>query len=78
MIGNRSINYFVIAIATQASDMGSWLFLGLPSVIFMYGLPEAWAAIGLVFFMFITWQYIAPRLRKKNRTSQKRYYYFIS
>lgn len=63
MIGSRSINYWVTAIATQASDMGSWLFLAFPAAIYSQGLFELWTAIGLVFFMFLNWHFIAPRLR---------------
>jgi len=64
MTGGRSINYWVTAIATQASDMGSWLFLGFPAVVYSKGLFEAWVAIGLVGGMYLNWTYIAPRLRK--------------
>ncbi len=63
MIGNRSINYWVTAIATQSSDMSSWLFLAFPAAIYAQGLPQAWTAIGLVTGMFICWQFIAPKLR---------------
>ncbi|MBT4856501.1 sodium/proline symporter [bacterium] len=63
ILGNRSLNYWVTAISTQSSDMGSWLFLGLPAVVFTTGLFEIWTPIGLVIFMFLTWQFIAPRLR---------------
>ncbi len=63
IIGSRSLNYWVTAIATQASDMGSWLFLAFPAVIFTNGMFEFWAAIGLVTFMFLNWQFIAPKLR---------------
>ncbi len=63
IVGNRSVNYWVTAIATQASDMGGWLFLGLPAVIYLHGLFEAWTAIGLVVGMFLTWHFIAPKLR---------------
>jgi sodium/proline symporter len=62
-IGNRSLNYWVTAIATQASDMGSWLFLAFPAAIYTSGLFEFWTAIGLVVFMFLNWQFIAPKLR---------------
>src|SRR5476649_1501233 len=64
MLGDRSVNYFVTAIATQASDMGAWLFLAFPAAIYTRGLAEVWTAIGLVFFMYINWHYIAPRLRR--------------
>lgn len=62
-IGDRSLNYWVTAISTQASDMGSWLFLAFPAAIYTMGLFEFWTAIGLVAFMFLNWQFIAPRLR---------------
>ncbi len=61
--GGKSINYWVTAIATQASDMGIWLFLGFPAAIYTNGLFEYWSAIGLIFFMFLTWHFIAYPLR---------------
>lgn len=63
MIGGRSVNYWFIALATQESDMGSWLFLAFPAAIYSQGLFQVWTAIGLVFFMFLNWHFIAPRLR---------------
>lgn len=63
IIGSRSVNYLVTAIATQASDMGSWLFLAFPAAIYSQGLFEVWTAVGLVFFMLLNWHFIAPRLR---------------
>ncbi|MCX5925065.1 MAG: sodium/proline symporter [Candidatus Dependentiae bacterium] len=63
MLGDRSVNYWVTAIATQATDMGSWLFMGLPAAVYISGLFEAWTAIGLVIGMFLTWHFIAPKLR---------------
>ena len=62
-LGDRSLNYWVTAIATQASDMGSWLFLAFPAAIYTTGLFEFWTAIGLVVFMFLNWHFIAPKLR---------------
>ncbi|MGB8367001.1 MAG: sodium/proline symporter [Candidatus Babeliales bacterium] len=66
IVGDRSVNYWVTAIATQASDMGSWLFLGFPAAVYTYGVFECWTAIGLVFFMFLNWQFVAPRLRQRT------------
>ena len=63
ILGNRSVGYLVTAIATQASDMGPWLFLAFPAKIFTRGIPEIWTAIGLIVFMFLSWQFIAPKLR---------------
>jgi len=64
VLGNRSLNYWVTAISTQASDMGAWLFIAYPATIYLYGLSQIWVGVGLVFFMWLNWQFIAPRLRK--------------
>ena len=66
MLGNRSVNYYVTAVATQASDMGSWLFIAFPAAVFVNGMFELWTAIGLVVGMFAAWTVIAPRLREKT------------
>jgi len=63
ILGNRSANFWLTALSAQASEMGGWLFLGYPALIFGKGLFGAWAAIGLVFGMFLNWHFIAPRLR---------------
>lgn len=63
IIGNRSMNYWLTALAAHASDMSSWLFLGYPALIFTKGLYSSWAAIGLLIFMFLNWQLIAPKIR---------------
>lgn len=63
IIGNRSMNFWLTALSAHASDMSSWLFLGYPAMIFANGLIGAWAAIGLTVFMFLNWQFIAPKIR---------------
>jgi len=63
IIGGRSLNYWLTALAAHASDMSSWLFLAYPSIIFLSGVMNAWAAIGLLFFMLLNWQLVAPKIR---------------
>jgi sodium/proline symporter len=63
ILANRSVSYWVAAIAAQASDMSDWLFMGYPGLIYGCGLFYGWVAIGLVIFMFLNWHFIAPRLR---------------
>lgn len=70
MVGSRSINYWVTAIATQASDMGSWLFLAYPGALYTSGLIEVWTAVGLVTGMFLNWHFIAPKLRTMTEDLQ--------
>jgi sodium/proline symporter len=63
IIGGRSLNYWLTALAAHASDMSSWLFMGYPAAIFMQGVPGAWTAIGLLLFMLLNWQLVAPKIR---------------
>lgn len=66
IIGGRSLNFYVTALAAHASDMSSWLFMGFPAAIYLGGIFNAWYAIGLTFFMFLNWALVAPRLRKQT------------
>jgi sodium/proline symporter len=63
IIGGRSMNYWLTALAAHASDMSSWLFLGYPAAIFSKGLIGAWTAIGLIICMYLNWKWIAPKIR---------------
>lgn len=63
IIGNRSMNYWLTALAAHASDMSSWLFMGYPAAIFLTGYLGAWTAVGLILFMYLNWQIVAPKIR---------------
>lgn len=63
IIGNRSLNYWLTAMAAHASDMSSWLFMGYPALIFAGGLFNSWVAIGLVVCMWLNWQLVATQFR---------------
>lgn len=63
LMGNRSLNYWLTALAAHASDMSNWLFMGYPAIIFVGGLFKGWVAIGLILCMLLNWQWIAPKLR---------------
>lgn len=63
VLGGRSLNYVLTAMAAHASDMSSWLFMGYPGVIFITGLYNAWLSVGLILFMWLNWTYVAPKLR---------------
>ena len=70
LMGNRSLNYWLTALAAHASDMSNWLFMGYPAVIFLEGLFGSWVAIGLILCMFLNWQYIAPKIRTVTEKTQ--------
>ena len=63
IIGGRGLNFWLTALAAHASDMSSWIFMGYPVVLFASGSSKIWLALGLIIFMFINWQWIAPKIR---------------
>ncbi|MFC1842818.1 sodium/proline symporter [Candidatus Dependentiae bacterium] len=67
ILGGRSTNFFVTAIALNASDMSQWLFLAFPAVVYSTGLIRFWEMVGIVLFMFLNWQFVAPKLRRETQ-----------
>lgn len=63
-LGGRKLGPYVTAMSAEASDMSSWLLMGLPGVAYLTGLAEAaWTAIGLAIGTYINWLVVAKRLR---------------
>ena len=68
-LGGRKLGPFVTAMSAEASDMSSWLLMGLPGVAYMTGLADAaWTAIGLAAGTYINWLVVARRLRHYTHT----------
>lgn len=63
-LGGRKLGPFVTAMSAEASDMSSWLLMGLPGVALAGGLCEAsWTAIGLAVGTYINFLLVAKRIR---------------
>jgi sodium/proline symporter len=64
IIGGRSLGPVTTAISAGASDMSSWLLLGLPGAVFAAGLADGiWISLGLTLGAYSNWLIVAPRLR---------------
>lgn len=64
-LGGRKLGPFVTAMSAEASDMSSWLLMGLPGVAYLSGCAEAvWTAIGLAVGTYLNWLFVAKRLRR--------------
>ncbi len=63
MLGGRGLGPAVTALSAGASDMSSWLIMGLPGALFATGLSQAWIAIGLIIGAYLNYLLVAPRLR---------------
>lgn len=63
-LGGRGMGSWVTALSAQASDMSSWLLMGLPGAVYISGLSSAWIAVGLGLGTYLNWRLVAKRLRK--------------
>ncbi|MCD8109921.1 MAG: sodium/proline symporter [Clostridiales bacterium] len=64
-LGGRKLGPIVTAMSAEASDMSSWLLMGLPGVAYLSGCADAgWTAIGLAIGTYLNWLIVAKRLRR--------------
>lgn len=63
-LGGRKLGPLVTAMSAEASDMSSWLLMGLPGLAYLSGLADpAWTAIGLAIGTYVNWLIVAKRIR---------------
>ena len=63
-LGGRGLGPWVTAMSAEASDMSSWLLMGLPGLAYATGFSQAgWTAIGLILGTYLNWKIVAKRLR---------------
>ena len=64
-LGGRGLSPLVTAMSAEASDMSSWLLMGLPGLAYLTGIADAgWTAIGLAVGTYVNWLIVARRLRR--------------
>ena len=63
-LGGRKLGPLVSAMSAEASDMSSYLLMGLPGLAYLSGTAEVgWTAIGLAVGTYLNWLFVAKRLR---------------
>lgn len=69
-LGGRKLGPLVTAMSAEASDMSSWLLMGLPGVAYLTGIADAaWTAIGLAIGTYLNWLIVARRIRIYSHTT---------
>ena len=64
-LGGRKLGPLVTAMSAEASDMSSYLLMGLPGLAFICGTADVgWTAIGLATGTYLNWLIVAKRLRR--------------
>ncbi|MBQ3151392.1 MAG: sodium/proline symporter [Clostridia bacterium] len=63
-LGGRRLGPLVTAMSAEASDMSSWLLMGLPGLAYLTGLADPfWTAVGLAVGTYVNWLIVAKPLR---------------
>jgi len=64
-LAGRKLGPIVTAMSTEASDMSSWLLMGVPGLAYFCGLADAfWTVVGLSVGTYLNWLLVAKRLRR--------------
>ncbi len=64
-LGGRTLGPYVTAMSAEASDMSSYLLMGLPGLAYLSGLADVgWTVIGLAVGTYFNWLFTAKRLRR--------------
>ena len=63
-LGGRKLGPLTAAMSAEASDMSSWLLLGVPGLAYISGVADAaWTCIGLAVGTYLNWLIVARRIR---------------
>lgn len=64
-LGGRKLGPLVTAMSAEASDMSSYLLMGLPGLAYLSGVADVgWTVIGLAAGTYLNWLFTAKRLRR--------------
>ena len=64
-LGGRTLGPFVTAMSAEASDMSSYLLMGLPGLAYLSGLADVgWTVIGLAAGTYLNWLIVSKKIRR--------------
>ncbi len=70
-LGGRRLGPLVTAMSAEASDMSSYLLMGLPGLAYLSGLAEVgWTVAGLAIGTYLNWLFTARRLRRYSQVTK--------
>lgn len=63
-LGGRKLGPIVTAMSAEASDMSSYLLMGLPGLAYLTGICDVgWTVVGLAVGTYVNWLIVAKRIR---------------
>lgn len=69
-LGGRKLGPLVTAMSAEASDMSSYLLMGLPGLAYLSGIADVgWTVIALAIGTYLNWLFTARRLRRYTQVT---------
>ena len=70
-LGGRKLGPIVTAMSAEASDMSSYLLMGLPGLAYLSGVADVgWTVVGLTVGTYLNWLFTARRLRRYTHITE--------
>lgn len=70
-LGGRKLGPLVTAMSAEASDMSSYLLMGLPGLAYLSGMADVgWTVVGLALGTYFNWLLTATRLRRYTQVTE--------
>ena len=67
-LGGRKLGPLVTAMSAEASDMSSYLLMGIPGLAYLSGIADAgWTIIGLSIGTYLNFLIVAKKLRRYSK-----------
>ena len=65
-VGGKKMGFWAVAFSARATGESGWLLIGLTGMGAMAGLSAYWVVLGELLGVFISWQYMAKRFKRRS------------
>jgi len=65
-VGGKKLGFWAVAFSARATGESGWLLIGLTGMGAMAGYSAYWVVIGELLGVFISWQFMAKRFKKRS------------
>ncbi|MFT7592693.1 MAG: sodium/proline symporter, partial [bacterium] len=65
-VGGKKMGFWAVAFSARATGESGWLLIGLTGMGALAGYSAYWVVVGEVLGVFISWQFMAKRFKKRS------------
>jgi sodium/proline symporter len=65
-VGGKKMGFWAVAFSARATGESGWLLIGLTGMGAMAGYSAYWVVVGELLGVFISWQFMAKRFKKRS------------